>query len=107
MGRAKSSESGDDDGDDGDEEDEEEEEEDDEEEDEDDADEDDDEEPRLKYARLTQHLLGVYRNADATSSFLVAGDKMVRSCAIRRHRPAVFANHLMIYRLLELIMETS
>lgn len=40
-------------------------------------DDDDDEEPRLKYARLTQHLGGVYKNADATSSFLVAGDKMV------------------------------
>jgi hypothetical protein len=40
-------------------------------------DDDDDEEPRLKYARLTQHLSGVYKNADATSSFLVAGDKMV------------------------------
>lgn len=53
------------------EDDEEEEDEDDEEED------DDDEEPRLKYARLTQHLSTVYRNADATSAFLVAGDKMV------------------------------
>ncbi|POS73765.1 hypothetical protein DHEL01_v207838 [Diaporthe helianthi] len=42
-----------------------------------DEDEDEDEEPRLKYARLTQHLSGVYKNADATSSFLVAGDKMV------------------------------
>lgn len=59
--------------DDNDEEDEEGEEEDDEEEDDD----DDDDEPRLKYARLTQHLGGVYRNADATSSFLVAGDKMI------------------------------
>lgn len=47
------------------------------EESEEDDDDDDDEEPRLKYARLTQHLGGVYKNADATSSFLVAGDKMV------------------------------
>jgi hypothetical protein len=43
--------------------------------------EDDDEggedEPKLKYARLTAHLLSVYRNGDATSAFLVAGDKMV------------------------------
>ena len=45
--------------------------------DEDEAEDDEDEEPRLKYARLTQHLSGVYKNADATSSFLVAGDKMV------------------------------
>ena len=42
--------------------------------------EDDDEvedEPKLKYARLTSHLGPVYRNGDATSAFLVAGDKMV------------------------------
>ncbi|KAL8289491.1 hypothetical protein RB597_001206 [Gaeumannomyces tritici] len=48
--------------------------------DEDDDDEDDDEEPeepRLKYTRLTQHLGAVYKNGDATSSFLVAGDKMI------------------------------
>jgi hypothetical protein len=47
---------------------------------EDDADEDDDEadeEPKLKYSRLTSSLGPVYRNGDATSSFLVAGDKMV------------------------------
>jgi hypothetical protein len=36
-------------------------------------------EPRLKYTRLTEHLGPVYRNGDATSSFAVAGDKMVRS----------------------------
>jgi hypothetical protein len=46
------------------------------EEDEEDSDEDD-EEPRLKYAYLTKHLGSVYRNGDATSTFLVAGDKMV------------------------------
>ena len=39
--------------------------------------EDEDEEPRLKYASLTKHLKPVYRNGDATSTFLVAGDKMV------------------------------
>jgi hypothetical protein len=52
----------------------------DEEEDEEDDDEDDDsddDEPKLKYARLTSHLLPVYRNGDATSTFMVAGDKMV------------------------------
>lgn len=37
----------------------------------------DDEEPRLKYAYLTKHLGSVYRNGDATSSFITAGDKMV------------------------------
>jgi hypothetical protein len=44
------------------------------------AEEDEDEEedePKLKYARLTSSLAPVYRNGDATSSFLVAGDKMV------------------------------
>lgn len=35
------------------------------------------EEPKLKYARMTGHLAPVYRNGDATSAFLVAGDKMV------------------------------
>lgn len=49
----------------------------DEEEDDDDEEEEEDEEPRLKYARLTQNLNPVYRNGDATSAFLVAGDKMV------------------------------
>ena len=51
-------------------------EDDDEEEEEEDEDEED-EEPKLKYARLTSSLGAVYRNADATSTFLVAGDKMV------------------------------
>ena len=43
--------------------------------DEDEVDEED--EPKLKYARLTSHLGPLYRNGDATSTFLVAGDKMV------------------------------
>ena len=41
------------------------------------SEEEEDEEPRLKYASLTTHLKPVYRNGDATSAFLVAGDKMV------------------------------
>lgn len=41
------------------------------------SEEEEDEEPRLKYASLTRHLKPVYRNGDATSAFLVAGDKMV------------------------------
>lgn len=49
----------------------------------DDSEDDEDEEPKLKYARLTQHLGPVYRNGDATSAFLVAGDKMVRSAPPR------------------------
>ena len=52
-------------------------EDDDEDEDEDSEEDEDDEEPRLKYAYLTKHLGSVYRNGDATSSFLTAGDKMV------------------------------
>ena len=35
------------------------------------------EEPKLKYSRLTSNLGPVYRNGDATSTFMVAGDKMV------------------------------
>ncbi|KAM4056582.1 clathrin and VPS domain-containing protein [Hirsutella rhossiliensis] len=46
-------------------------------EDDDDEDDDEEEEPQLKYARLTQHLSPVYRNGDATSAFIVAGDKMI------------------------------
>lgn len=38
-----------------------------------------DEEPRLKYTYLTKHLGSVYRNGDATSCFVSAGDKMVGS----------------------------
>ncbi|KAL8679250.1 MAG: hypothetical protein Q9186_004441 [Xanthomendoza sp. 1 TL-2023] len=48
-----------------------------EEEGEEEEEEDEDEEPRLKYASLTEHLTSVYRNGDATSSFLASGDKMV------------------------------
>lgn len=40
-------------------------------------DDNDDEEPQLKYAYLTKHLGSLYRNGDATSAFLTAGDKMV------------------------------
>ena len=42
-----------------------------------DEDEEEDDEPKLKYARLTGSLGPVYRNGDATSAFMVAGDKMV------------------------------
>ncbi|KAK0701132.1 hypothetical protein B0T21DRAFT_300756 [Apiosordaria backusii] len=54
-----------------------EEEEEEEEEEGEDESEDEDEEPKLKYARLTQHLGPLYRNGDATSTFLVAGDKQI------------------------------
>ena len=47
---------------------------------EDNSDEDEEEdEPRLKYNSLTKYLRPLYRNGDATSTFLVGGDKMVRS----------------------------
>lgn len=39
--------------------------------------EEEEEEPKLKYLTLTKSLGPVYRNGDATSAFLVAGDKMV------------------------------
>ena len=45
--------------------------------DEDDEEEEEEEEPRLKYASLTKSQASVYRNGDATSAFIVAGDKMV------------------------------
>lgn len=45
-------------------------------EDEEDEDEEDDE-PKLKYNRFTGSLGSLYRNGDATSSFLMSGDKMV------------------------------
>ncbi|PHH79165.1 hypothetical protein CDD82_2560 [Ophiocordyceps australis] len=61
---------------DGDDEGEQDEQDDDDDDDDDDEDEDD-EEPRLKYARLTQHLGPVYRSGDATSAFLLGGDKMI------------------------------
>lgn len=46
------------------------------EEDEDDEEEEEDE-PKLKNARMTGYMTQLYRNGDATSCFLVAGDKMV------------------------------
>jgi hypothetical protein len=44
-----------------------------------DEEEEEEEEPRLKYAPLTKNLASLYRNGDASSAFLVAGDKMVCS----------------------------
>ncbi|KFY63759.1 hypothetical protein V496_03714 [Pseudogymnoascus sp. VKM F-4515 (FW-2607)] len=46
------------------------------EEDEDEDEEEDEDEPKLKNARMTGYMTQLYRNGDATSSFLVAGDKM-------------------------------
>ncbi|PLN85855.1 hypothetical protein BDW42DRAFT_133301 [Aspergillus taichungensis] len=46
-------------------------------EDDEEEEEEDDEEPLLKYAYLTKHLGAVYRNGDATSSFVAAADKMI------------------------------
>ncbi|KAE8846849.1 hypothetical protein HRS9122_03756 [Pyrenophora teres f. teres] len=43
----------------------------------DDEDDDVEEEPKLKYSRLTRDLGPVYRNGDATATFMVAGDKMI------------------------------
>ncbi|OAR02173.1 hypothetical protein LLEC1_06551, partial [Akanthomyces lecanii] len=62
---------------DGEEDDDDEEEEEDEDGEDEDEDEEEDEEPSLKISRLTPHLNSVYRNGDATSAFLVAGDKMI------------------------------
>ncbi|MCJ1381503.1 Vacuolar protein sorting-associated protein 41 [Xylographa soralifera] len=49
----------------------------DENEEEEEEDDEEDDEPRLKYASLTKSQGPVYRNGDATSAFLVAGDKMI------------------------------
>lgn len=43
----------------------------------DDEEDGEEEEPKLKYTRLTGSLASVYRGGDATSAFMVAGDKMV------------------------------
>lgn len=47
------------------------------EEDEGEDEEEEEDEPKLKNARMTGYMTQLYRNGDATSSFLVAGDKMV------------------------------
>ena len=47
------------------------------EDDEDEDEDEEDEEPKLKYASLTKSQGPIYRNGDAASAFLVAGDKMV------------------------------
>lgn len=40
-------------------------------------------EPWLKYQTLTSSLTSIYRNADATSTFVVSADKMVSSMHAR------------------------
>jgi hypothetical protein len=47
------------------------------EDDDEDDDDEEEEEPKLKYAKLTGNLAGVYRNGDFTTAFCVAGDKMI------------------------------
>ncbi|RVD80736.1 uncharacterized protein DFL_008629 [Arthrobotrys flagrans] len=42
-----------------------------------DDDEGEEEEPKLKYVRLTSSMGNVYRNGDATSAAIVAGDKLI------------------------------
>lgn len=53
---------------------------------------DEEEEPRLKYATISKRLSSVYRNGDAVSAFLVAGDKMV--CVIAPGEPAHWVTSL-------------
>ena len=48
-----------------------------EENDDDDDEEEEEGEPKLKYAKLTGSLTNLYRNGDSTSTFTIAGDKMV------------------------------
>lgn len=47
-------------------------------EEEEDEEEEEEDEPRLNYTSLTKNLKPLYRNGDATSAFIVGGDKMVR-----------------------------
>lgn len=63
-----------------------------EEDEEEEEEEDEDEEPRLKYAYLTKHITNLYRGGDATSTFLVGGDKMV--CYVQHVR---MINDLTVY----------
>lgn len=56
--------------------------------------EEEDDEPKLKYTRMTGYLGPVYRNGDATSAFLVAGDKMVCLQRLRREPKVLYANTL-------------
>lgn len=49
----------------------------------DEEDEEEEEEPRLKYANLTRNLSSLYRNGDATSACMVAGDKMACVSSMR------------------------
>ena len=53
------------------------------EEDDEEEEDEEDEEPRLEYTSVTKKLSSVYRNGDATSAFLVAGDKMVSASKSR------------------------
>lgn len=46
--------------------------------------EEEEEEPRLKYTTVTTILSSLYRNGDAVSALLVAGDKMV-CMVVQRH----------------------
>jgi hypothetical protein len=49
-------------------------------------------EPKLKYHRLTDSITSIYKGGDATSSFLVSGDKLVR--AISRFCPSTNMSRL-------------
>lgn len=61
-----------------------------------------DEEPKLKYARLTSYLGPVYRNGDATSAFLVAGDKMVCLVVLGKAH-AVLIGHSLLALIMEIL----
>ncbi|KAI9371165.1 hypothetical protein BJX61DRAFT_543907 [Aspergillus egyptiacus] len=61
-----------------------------------DEEEGEDEEPHLKYAYLTRQLGAIYRNGDATSAFLAAGDKTV----IGTHNGNIHVYSLPLFRSL-------
>ncbi|KAL3461259.1 hypothetical protein BJX64DRAFT_162502 [Aspergillus heterothallicus] len=55
-----------------------------------------DDEPHLKYAYLTKQLGAIYRNGDATSAFLAAGDKMI----VGTHNGNIHVFSVLLFRAL-------
>ena len=68
-----------------------------EEEDEEEEEGEEEEEPRLKYANITKHLGPLHRNGDASSAFLVSGDKMI----VATHNGNIHVLSLPAFRLLK------
>ncbi|KAL2809814.1 hypothetical protein BJX63DRAFT_423572 [Aspergillus granulosus] len=59
-------------------------------------DEEEEDEPHLKYAYLTKQMGAIYRNGDATSAFLAAGDKMI----VGTHNGNIHVFSVLLFRAL-------